>query len=147
MPMHKVFYASGFLYHPPTQQILLHQSSEDGVTLSTFSGKFSGDEKADKVFKDLIAKTLGLDLTDKNIYEVYDYFHEELGAHCFVFFANVKKQTLEFKLKGVESVGWFPLKQLPKLKLAGKARQDIIVGQRVINYIDRQKAEKIAATS
>jgi hypothetical protein len=141
--MHKAFYASGFLYHPPTQQILLHQSDEDGMTLSTFGDKNKSNENAIDTFKRAILKSLALDLPNKNIFEVYDYFHSGYGTHCFVFFANFRKQTLDFELNGVDTVGWFPLKQISKLKLSDKIRQDIIVGQRVISYLERQKQEAL----
>lgn len=137
--MHKSFYASGFLYHPPTQQILLHQSDEDNVTLSTFGDKNKSSEKASDVFRRVILKSLGLEISEKNVLEVYDYFRNDLNLHCFVFFANARKATLDFELNGVDTVGWFPLKQISKLKLEDRVRQDIIVGQRVISYLERQK--------
>lgn len=139
--MHKTFYASGFLYHPPTQQILLHQSDEDGITLSTFGVKNKGIEKPLETFKRIILQALGVELLDKNIFEVYEYFNAELNSQSVVFFANVKKPSLDFELNGVDSVGWFPLKQISKLKLSNKVKQDIIVGQRVIAYLERQKQE------
>lgn len=142
--MHKVFYASGFLYHPPTQQILLHQSDKDDLTLSTFRGKNVKNESPEDVFRRVVSEMLGLDLPPKHVLTVYDYFHQGLDAHYYVLFAKVRKPSLDYKLNGTTTIGWFPLKQLPKLKLSEKVRQDIIVGQRVINYIERQKQEALA---
>lgn len=139
MSMHKVFYASGFLYHPPTQQILLQQLDTTDLTLYTFGGENTDRESAEDAFRRIISSKLGIDLPKKAIHHIYDYFNEELGEHYYLFYAEIQKPTMNFKLKENATVGWFPLKQLPRLKMTEQIRRDITVGQRVINLIEREK--------
>jgi ADP-ribose pyrophosphatase YjhB (NUDIX family) len=139
--MHKAFYASGFLYHPPTQQILLQQPDTTDVTLHTFGGKNTDEESAEDAFRRIISDKLGIDLPKKDIHLVYDYFNEELGEHYYLFYAETQKPTLDFKLDDNATVGWFPLKQLPRLKMTEQIRRDITVGQRVINLVEREKLD------
>ena len=141
--MHNAFYASGFLYHPPTQQILLQQPDESDLTLCTFSGKNTHKETAEDAFRRIISVKLGISIPKKAIHRVYDYFNEEIGEHYYLLYAEINKPTLNFKLKDADTVGWFPLKQLPKLKLTEQIRQDITVGQRVINLLEREKQESV----
>ena len=139
--MHKAFYASGFLYHPPTQQILLQQKSEEDLTLTTFGAEGKHPDTPEDVFQKLLTEKLGIRIPKSGIYRVYDYPNESLGKQYFLMYAECPEAELNFKLNGIESVGWFPFKQVGKLKLTQQIRQDITVGQRVINYAERQKME------
>ena len=139
--MHKAFYASGFLYHPPTQQILLQQKSENDLTLTTFGGEGMHPDTPEEVFHKTISDKLGIRIPKNGIYRVYDYLHESMGKQYFLVYAEYPEIELNFKLKGIQSVGWFPFKQVGKLKLTQQIRQDIIVGQRVINLAEREKME------
>jgi hypothetical protein len=137
--MHNVFYASGFLYHPLTQQILLQQLNEDDATFSTFIGKNKKNETAVDTFKRIIEAQLDVSLSTDDINEVYDYHHDNLEEHYYFLYATVNDTIPTASHKGVT---WVTLKQLPKLKLHALTRQDIIVGQRVINLFARQEADQ-----
>jgi hypothetical protein len=49
------------------------------------------------------------------------------------------------KLAKQQAGKWLPLKKLPKLKITEQVRQDITVGQRVINLIERERQEEAPA--
>src|ERR1035437_6018589 len=96
--MHKDFYASGFLYHPKTQQILLQQPvTADGTAeWSLFEGEALGDETAADAFKRSIFSHLKLDIKAKNIFPIYSYFHDGKGKNNFLHYAIVKKIIFAF---------------------------------------------------
>ncbi len=130
--MHKVFYASGFLFHPRSQQILLQQS-ESGEKLSLFSGSGNAGETPEQAFQRVISEKLGLELKPQNIHPIYNYDHSESNKNYFVFYAEVRSQIDEQVLDDGTSAMWFNFKKLYKSKLTKDLLQDLVVGQRVIN--------------
>lgn len=139
--MHKLFYASGFIFHPLSQQILLQQrqrkDNEPHHQWLVFSGKSKAGEDPKKTFQRLIEEQLGIKLTAKNIFPVYDYFNEELGADQFVHYAQIGTIPRKIRAKEDTLLSWFAFRQIPKLSLPLQTRQDIIVSQRVINAANR----------
>jgi hypothetical protein len=137
--MHKDFYASGFLYHPKTQQILLQQPvTADGTAeWSLFEGEALGDETAADTFKRTIQKHLNLDIKAKNIFPIYSYFHDGKGKNNFLHYAIVKKLE-KFPDDTKTLFAWFSFKQVQKLHISSQIKQDIIVGQRVIDSAIRK---------
>jgi hypothetical protein len=137
--MHKDFYASGFLYHPKTQQILLQQPStaDSGTAWSLFEVECQGKETAVDAFKRIVHSQLHLELKPKNIYPIYSYFHEGKGKNNFLHYAIVRKlETFPNTKKTIFS--WFTLKQIQKMHIPDQIKQDIIVGQRVIDSAMRK---------
>lgn len=147
--MHKKVYASGFIYFLPTQQILLQQSSSDkSITeWELFGGVTEGKETPIETFHRIINDVLHIAISLKDIQFVYDYFHEgkKLNAHIHFVPVNVVPDNLKVK-KGV-IVSPFSFKQLHKLGVSEQTKQDITVGQRVINAIARSLEESSEATS
>ena len=144
--MHKVFYASGFLYHPPTQQILLQQlenSQETSLILVRRKGHHK--ETPAMVLQRVLEKILQLRIPLQHVYPIYDYADSEIEGNHFITYAVVK-DTMQKKLSRNPAVKWVAFKQIPKLKLSEQTKQDIIVGQRVINLANRLSEEKIQAT-
>ena len=135
--MHKSFYASGFLYRPQSQQILLQQLNESVSQWSLFGGKSGKFSDPPSVIKYIVEDQIGIKLNVNKIKAVYDYFHEELKEDYYILYAEVGESTKKFKLKNCHSVAWFTFKQLHKLPLTAQTKQDIIVGERVINAINR----------
>jgi hypothetical protein len=137
--MHKDFYASGFLYHPKTQQILLQQSStaDSGTEWSLFEGDCLDKETTAEAFKRAIFSHLKLDLKPKNIFPIYSYFHEGKGKNNFLHYAIVRKLETFPNTKNA-SFAWFSFKQIQKLHIPDQIKQDIIVGQRVIDSAMRK---------
>jgi hypothetical protein len=137
--MHNDFYASGFLYHPKSQQILLQQPiTADGETeWSLFEGENLGEETGVETFKRVIFSHLHLDLKPKNIFPIYSYFHDDKGKNKFLHYAIVRKlETFPNTKKAI--FAWFTFKQIQKLHISDQIKQDIIVGQRVIDSAVRK---------
>jgi ADP-ribose pyrophosphatase YjhB (NUDIX family) len=137
--MHKDFYASGFLYYPRTQQILLQQENTADLepTWSLFGGDSSNGESSAEAFKRIIHSALRLDLKLNTICEIYSYFHEEKHKDSVVHYAKVRKME---KFAGNKNItyAWFTFKEIQKLRIPDKVKQDIIVGQRVIDSAIRR---------
>lgn len=132
--MQTSFYASGFLYSLKTHKILLLQSEqEDGINplWSTIGGE-SEAEDAQIAFQRIINKLLNLELKTKNIHPVYDYFHDEKDKTNYVFYAEVKNPQ-DFNSPGGNSFSWVAFNEVSKLLFTAHAKQDVIVGERVIN--------------
>ncbi|MCL5432627.1 MAG: hypothetical protein M1524_00735 [Patescibacteria group bacterium] len=132
--MHKKFYASGFFYHPPTQQILLQQkkSTENSSSLwSMFGDECSSEKNAAQTFLRLINKLLKIKIKPDFIHPIYTYFHKDIGKNHAVFYAEVHEVKNFSSKKGVFT--WFTFKQILKLQLSEQTKQDLIVGQRVID--------------
>lgn len=127
------FYVSGFLYSSKTNQILLLKSqnkeSSDFIW-STIGGE--SREEASKAFQRIINELLDLNLKAKNIYPIYNYFHEARNKDNYVFYAEVKSPK-KFKNLKEDSFSWVSFNEISKFSFASNSKQDVIVGQRVIN--------------
>lgn len=137
--MHKGFYASGFIYSLPTQQILLQQVNNTSFWL-LFGDKSRKDEKPIHTFRRVISQQLKIKISPKIIYSIYDYFQEQDKNH-HIFYAQIDNKGKKLRVRKGFIVEWFTFKQLSKLQLAQQAKQDIIVGQRVIQAAARTKEE------
>jgi ADP-ribose pyrophosphatase YjhB (NUDIX family) len=139
--MHNVFYASGFLYHPPSQQILLQQFTTDTnhpAVWTVFSEKGVENETPESAFHRMVTESLGVKVTKKSCYFIYDYVHKDLKVPHFTHYAVVNKLYEEDDLLTENKTAWFPFKQLIKLPMSPQARQECTVGQRVINLATRE---------
>ena len=137
--MHKDFYASGFLYHPKTQQILLQQENTADLepTWSLFGGDGLANETSEGAFKRIIRSALSLDLKPNAIFQIYNYFHEERHKDNFIYYAKVRKLE-KFESNKKFTYSWFTFKEIQKLHIPDKLKQDIVVGQRVIDSAIRR---------
>lgn len=142
--MHKVFYASGFLYRPQSQQILLQQFTPDSPTSSSVWSALVGvnknGEEASIAFQTVVRDMLKIKLVTELIYPVYDYFHTENKKLYYVFYAEVGESQDVHPPKG-NVFSWFTFKQTLKLPFTQQAKQDIIVVQRVIQAKFRELSE------
>lgn len=138
--MHKDFYASGFLYYPPTQQILLQQRPTTHSPSAWFllGGKNLIEETSEVAFQRIVNRIIQVKLTLSAIHPVYMYFHEGMGKHHCILYAEVKKMGKQTDTKE-KKFGWFTRKQILKLDLDEQTRQDITVGQRVIDAEQRRR--------
>lgn len=133
--MQTSFYASGFLYNLKTHQILLLQSKQNDdlqPCWSMLGGDSKDGEDAQIAFARIVSKQLDIAIKPKNIYPIYDYFHNTYNKTHYVFYAEVKsiKRISDLK-KGILS--WFTFGEIQKLPFTRQTKQDIIVGQRVID--------------
>lgn len=137
--MHKDFYASGFLYHFPTQQILLQQTQvSDSSTTSLwqlFGGRSHPDEEAPQVFQRIIREELGQGLDLTVILPVYQFIDKELDLPHFVFYAQVEDEI--FSSTSGKTLQWFHFKKLHRTPMSKQTKQNITVAQRVIDLASR----------
>lgn len=126
--MHKDFYASGFIYHSKTQQILLQQNNTEEWTL--LGGNSLKNETVEQAFKRVVSKILEIKQSIP-VQTVYNYFNDELKKDHYVSYITIRKlENFEGSKKTFE---WFNFKQIGKLKLSAQCKQDIIVSKRVID--------------
>jgi ADP-ribose pyrophosphatase YjhB (NUDIX family) len=138
--MHNSFYASGFLLHPSSQRILLQQYNSDSQvpewTLFSTAGK--GQETPNQAFHRLITEELGVPVKITDVYAVYDYSHKEKNVPHHIFYAVVDKVDEEETPLIENKTSWFYFRQIIKLTMKPQTKQDITVGQRVINLAIRE---------
>ena len=132
--MHKDFYASGFLFHLPTQQILLQQqknAKNASPTWSLFVTKSKAKEDEKTAFRRIIHKTLKVKLSLKDIEPIYVYFDEGMDRNNSLLYGKVGRVKNFPSKKGI-SFSWFTFKQVLKLPVDEQTKHDIVVGQRVV---------------
>lgn len=133
--MHPPFYASGFLYSLKTHQILLLQSTEENDSSpfwSMLGGESKDGEEAPLTFQRIISKLLNINLKEKHIYPVYDYFHNARNKVNYVFYAEVGKAKV-FTTSKRGTLSWVSFRETLKLPFTTQTKQDLVVGERVIN--------------
>lgn len=129
--MHKPFYASGFIYHSPSQQILLQQfKSGNTEKLVLFRGESRNGESPESVFQKCIEKALGTTIDASSIHPIYDYIHDTLGEH-FIFYVEVAEE-IPTTYPSKNKTEWLPLTKVAKRLMSEQTHHDIIVGERVI---------------
>lgn len=146
--MQTSFYASGFLYELKTHQIFLlksQQKDDSDFLWSTIGGESSEGEETAVAFQRIISELLDLNIKTKDIHPVYDYFHDGQDKINFVFYAEVKNLKRFNSLKD-DTFSWVAFHEVSKLPFAPHSKQDVIVGERVINAKWRDdEARKLAA--
>ncbi len=125
---------SGFLYNKKARQILLIQTKKEGslTSWSTMEGDVNAGEDVQEAFQRIINNLLKIKLKTKDIYPVYDYFHDNRRKSNYVFYAEVKSKTRFDDIK-TGSPSWIAFSETTRLPFAPQTKQDIIVGERVIN--------------
>ncbi len=108
-------------------------------------GECCEGEKAEEAFARIVNKMLNLNLKAKNIYPIYDYFHDGKKKINYVFYGEVKKPQ-KFNCLKKDSYCWVAFNEISKLLFTGSCKQDVIVGERVISAKWREDTEnKLAA--
>lgn len=136
--MHKNFYASGFLYHPQSQQILLQQNNSIANMSSPwllFGGSYLEEEGPEGLFKDVIFKLLDIEIGV--VHTVYSYLNESNDAFQHIVYSQLN-EFQNFSSKNNLTFGWFTFKEVLKLKISEQTKHDIVVGQRVIEAAVRK---------
>lgn len=143
--MHKKFYASGFIYHPSTNQILLQQNNIDplrsepkpptSTTWSLIGVLYPEDEKPEASFKNIILELLGIKV--KNVYPVYSYSNEGMDEFQYIVYSRLSKFQ-NFSPQNGLIFEWFSFKDVLKLRVAEQTKHDIVVGLRVIEAAKRR---------
>lgn len=130
--MLKGFYVNGFLYHEPTNQILLQQIQSSPSWSLFESEEVEEDCNPAATFAELIHNTLQLKLVIKTIQEVYTYLNEEVNKNYSITYAPVRNLKTVPGDKG-KIYKWFGPREILKLNLSSQTRHDVTVGQRVID--------------
>jgi ADP-ribose pyrophosphatase YjhB (NUDIX family) len=136
--MHKSLYASGFLYNISTEQILLQQLHSQS-TWSLFGGKNNPSETPQHAFQEIITKHLHITPPLSVIHTVYEYPLENSGEQHVILYANVNFSEEEQQFAEELHTNWFTFRQLYKLSLTEQTKQDLMIGQRVIQAEIRKK--------
>lgn len=95
-------------------------------------GESKNGEEAQTAFQRIINNLLNINLKVKNINPVYDYFSNIRNKLHYVFYVEVRsnKSFNGLKKKGLS---WFTFNEALKLPVTAQTKQDIVVGERVIN--------------
>lgn len=101
-----------------------------------FGGESFDGEEAPITFQRVVKKLLNVGLKDKDIYPVYDYFHETRDKINYVFYAEVKEAPV-FNSTLKETPSWVSFADTLKFIFSTHTKQDVIVGERVINLKQR----------
>jgi ADP-ribose pyrophosphatase YjhB (NUDIX family) len=131
--VHKPFYASGFLYHVASQQILLQTNNNSNplTPLNMFGGDSLAGENATTAFLRIAHEHIKLHIEAVHLFPVYDYFYNTRNKMHHIFYAKVKK-LYTFPLSKSGTFSWFTFKSISKLALVGQLKQDITISERVI---------------
>ena len=89
-------------------------------------------EEASTAFQRIINRSLNLNLKSKDIYPVYDYFHNTRNKPNYVFYGEVKSAKKFEDLKRGSPL-WISFGETIKLPCVLQTKQDIVIGERVIN--------------
>ena len=108
---------------------------------STLGGESKEGEEAQVTFQRIIQEMLNVNVKMKNIYPIYDYFHDTLDKVNYVFYAEVKNPQIFNSLKE-SAFSWLAFNQTFKLLFSAHTKQDVIVGERVINAKWRENEAK-----
>lgn len=135
--MHKPFYASGFLYHAVSQQILLYQPDEknkEPIFWRMLGGESQEEETPEKAIQRIVSSLVKIKLSMRKILPVYDYFHPTRKKNHYVFYAEIGHPR-NFRSFRHGTLCWFTFKKTMKLPLTAETKQDIIVSERVIRAV------------
>ena len=133
--MHKIFYARGFIYYLPTQQILLQKLQSVASPWLLFEKEYTEHEQPGEIFRDYMFQLLGIKID--TIYPIYSYIDEATKDNRSLFYANIK-DFKEFLPKNNYIFQWFSFKEVLKIQTTEQIKHDILVGQRVIEAAARK---------
>jgi hypothetical protein len=137
--MHKDFYASGFLYNPLSQQILLQQqtAADENSPWGLLESEVTNGSCGEETFRNLISKHLNIKISLRKIFYIYTRYADGADKHHSIYYAEVKRAPKSFS-SNKSKFSWFTFKQIHKLTLSEQTKHDIMVGQRVIDSAIRK---------
>lgn len=134
--MHKIFCASGFIYHLPSQQILLQQPQHTNSPWVLFEKEHTEDQQPEEIFKENLLQLLNIKIN--NVYPIYAYFSEITNKNYSLLYTPVTISQ-GFPAKNCFTFRWFSFKDVLKIQATEQTKHDIIVGQRVIEAAGRKE--------
>lgn len=145
--MHKTFYASGFLYHLPSEQILLQQQPSTSTVTSPwslFSKSHTENEEAEVIFKNIISDLLGINID--TVQTVYSYLNEEKNIYQSIIYSELN-ELKTFPPKNGVTYKWFSFKDVIKLRIPEQTKHDLVVSKRVIDATARKSRGEFTSKS
>lgn len=132
--MHKDFYASGFLYNPQSQQILLQQpiTADENSQWGLLENEVVGGGFGEETFKELVLRHLNVKLSLRKIFYIYTRYASGTEKNHSIYYAEVRKLRKSLQSKK-HRFNWFTFKQIYKLNIPEQVEHDIMVGKRVID--------------
>lgn len=133
------YYATGFLYHPLSRQVLLHRRDHlapaNPDTWSLIGGGSEPEDQDDPVATWLreVWEEIGVALSLDAVRSLRDYLNPRHGTHRYVFYVEWPTLSTDaFVLGEGIGVAWFPLAQALALPdLTPGARKDLIFFERM----------------
>lgn len=108
------------------------KTDSEGFLWSTLGGESIDGEEAQTAFQRIFQESLDINLKEKDIYPVYDYFQDSRNKVNYVFYAQVKNSKVPDSIKD-DCFSWVSFSEISKLPFKGRTKQDVIVLERVIN--------------
>lgn len=123
------FWAGGFLYNPKTNSVLLHKRDAKAKVnpnqWAFFGGLNEGNEMPKQTFARELQEELTIEIPDKAIKSLCDYFNEELQTYRYVFFVESVLRKSEMQLTEGEGFDWIPLEKVFEQDLTEKTARDL----------------------
>ncbi|MDP3769928.1 MAG: NUDIX domain-containing protein [bacterium] len=123
------FWAGGFLYNPKTHSVLLHKrDSKTKVNpdkWAFFGGLGEGSETPKQTFDRELHEELTIEIPEKEIKPLCDYFNEELQTYRYVFFAGSSLEKMQMRLTEGEEFDWISLDNVFEYDLTEKTKRDL----------------------
>ncbi len=134
--MQSTVHSKGFLYHAPTQQVLLAIDSDQSDShMCLFSATGKTDEDSATALQKAIEKSLGIKVPLDKIRPIYEYENSEDANNIHVHYCDVDHMIEVESLPSGCKAKWIPIAKLGKYKLSSQTRHDITIGERVIRAI------------
>lgn len=123
----KEFYSGGFLYHPTSQEILLHlrdsKTNNNPNVWAFFGGLSQKNENPEQTFRREVLEELHITLDTVDY--IQDYVNPDFATHRYVYVASVNQKPL-FQLHEGKSAEWFTPKHALTLPLSKRTREDLV---------------------
>lgn len=140
-PIPTKYWAGGFLYNPEANAIFLHKRDANTPynpnKWAFFGGLNEGDETPSQCYMRELKEEIGLNLDEKNVFLLCEYFNTELSTYRIVFYSISNVQACELALTEGFGFGWIQIDSLEKYDLTEKTKKDLDLFK-VITYTQTQ---------
>ncbi|MFH1193764.1 MAG: NUDIX domain-containing protein, partial [bacterium] len=130
-------YAGGFLYNPKARAVLLHRRDDKTIfnpnKWAFFGGLNEAGETPKQTFRRELNEELGIEVSEREIKPLCDYFTKEHGIYRYAFF--VESDLVKSRMRLDEGAGfeWVLIEKVFEYDLSEKSRKDLKVFLQLIN--------------